>query len=55
MILNIAERTAEEHTDPDPETGRYAHEEVHEVGDVLRLRLEGQERLKVPVGELFPP
>jgi Uma2 family endonuclease len=55
VILNLAERTAEEHLQPDRSMGTYARKTVHEVGATLTLRLQGDDALEVAVGKLFPP
>lgn len=55
VILNLAERTAEEYLDPDPAEGTYGRNEVHPPGTTLRLHLAGDERLDVQIDQLFPP
>ncbi len=55
LIVNLAERTVEEHLRPDVSTGTYARAVIHAPGDSLKLHLDGDERLIVRVGDLLPP
>ncbi len=54
VILDIAQGTAEEYLEPDPAAGTYARSTVHPHSATLQL-LAGEERLEVPVRQLFPP
>lgn len=55
VILNLADRTAEEYLEPDPATGTYSRSATHPVGATLQLHLAHEERLEVPLDQLFPP
>lgn len=54
VILNLAERTAEEYLEPDSEVGSYSTRIIHPSGATLRLRLAGEDALEVSLRELFP-
>jgi hypothetical protein len=55
VVVNLADRTAEEYLLPRPQDGVYAESVVHAAGATLRLRLAGDERLDVPLADLLPP
>jgi Uma2 family endonuclease len=55
IILNLADRAAEEFVDPDQTTGTYLRKAVHSIDDLFELRLADDETLELPVRELFPP
>ncbi len=55
FLINLADRTAEEYLLPCPQDGVYAESVVHAADATLRLRLAGDERLDVPLADLFPP
>jgi len=55
LILNLADRTAEEYLDPDPVAGTYQRSVRHSVGATLQLRLSGEDRLEVALERLLPP
>jgi hypothetical protein len=55
VIVNLVERIAEEYLQPNPSEGTYAKSVNAGIGESLRLHLEGEERLTVPVADLLPP
>jgi Uma2 family endonuclease len=54
VILDLAERTAEEHLQPDREAGTYGVRTKHAPDATLGLDLGGGEVLKVALRDLFP-
>src|ERR1044072_2523888 len=54
VILVLADRTAEEHLDPDRGAGTYRRRIVHAPDATLALRLGGDATLAVPLADLFP-
>lgn len=54
VILNLAERSAEEYLRPDREAGTYATRTTHPPSATLRLRLAGDDALEVAIAELVP-
>jgi Uma2 family endonuclease len=55
IIINLAERTAEEYVDPEPAAGRYAKQIVHAADATLRLSLADDSCLDAAVATLLPP
>ena len=55
VILNLQDRTAEEHLHPDPAAGTYVTRTIHPADTTLRFHLVGNERLEVATGRLFSP
>jgi Uma2 family endonuclease len=55
IVINLAERTAEEYSDPEPAAGRYDKRIVHAADATLRLNLAGDSCLDIAVATLLPP
>jgi Uma2 family endonuclease len=55
VIVNLIDRVIEEHTLPNPASGRYGTSRVLRVGQVLELYLRGEERFSVQVSDWLPP
>lgn len=55
LIINLADRTAEEYMNPDPAAGVYGEPAIHTADAALRLHLEGSGRLDVLLADLLPP
>ncbi|HLE85759.1 MAG TPA: Uma2 family endonuclease [Thermoanaerobaculia bacterium] len=54
VILNLQDWSAEEYLEPEPAPGTYASRRVSSSSGSLDLRLDGETRLQVAVGGLFP-
>lgn len=55
IIIDLANRTAEEYRNPDPEGGVYRKQVIHDSGAMLRLLLTGSDRLEVALTDILPP
>ena len=54
VILVLADRTAEEHVEPDRSAGTYRRRIVHSPDAALALRAAGEATLVVTLADLFP-
>jgi Uma2 family endonuclease len=54
ILINLADRTAEEYLLPRPQDGVYGESVVHSADATLCLRLAGDERLDVLLADLLP-
>lgn len=55
ILINLAERTAEEYLDPQPEAGVYTKPVIRAADAILRLRLADDDRFEVSLTDLLPP
>lgn len=54
LIIDLANRTAEEYLNPDPAAAIYSESAIHDARATLRLFLDDSDRLNVALADLLP-
>jgi hypothetical protein len=54
LIVNLVDGVIEEHRDPRPGTGRYGEVITIRAGEVLKIRIAGDQHMEIPAASLLP-